>query len=120
MPALPFSQDLAANQRGFNPLSNWQFEYVPVAYARGAAVSVLARSDGAASEVEMSITTGSQTIQERAPVQVGGTEGVTPSPLNTTPVTFVAMPGDRIKLSIDETGGVATTTIDGLVEIEPL
>lgn len=119
MPALPFSTALAADQRGFNPLSNWQFEYVPVAYSRGAAISVLVRTTGAAATVEMSITSGSQTIQERAPVQVGGTAGVIPSPLNTTPVTFVAMPGDRIKLSIDETAG-ATPTVDGLVEIEPL
>lgn len=119
MPQLPFSQALTANQRGFNPLGNWQFEYVPVQYARGAAISVLVRTTGAAASVEMAITSGSQTIQERAPVQVGGTAGVIPSTLNTTPVTFVAMPGDRLKISIDETVG-GTPTVDGLIEIEPL
>jgi len=91
---------------------------VPIQYANGAVISVLVRTTGAAGTVEMTITTGSQTIQERSPVQVGGTAGVIPSVLNTSPVTFMASPGDRIKLSIDETAA-ATPTVDGLVEIEP-
>lgn len=119
MPTLPFSQALTANQLGFNPLSGWQYEYVPQAYARGAAVSILMRTTGAAASVQAAVFTGSQTIQERAPVQAGGTAGVTPSPLNSAPLTFIAGPGDRLKIAIDETAG-ATPTVDGLVEIEPL
>jgi len=115
MPSLPFTQALTASQRGFNPLSGWQFEYAPWP----AVVSVLTAHTGAAGTVEMGVTTGSQTIQERAPMQAGGVAGVTPSPLNNAPLTFIAAAGDRIKLSIDETAA-ATPTVDGLVQIEPL
>jgi len=119
MPALPFSQALTANQLGFNPLTGWQYEYVPQAYARGAVISVLTRTTGAAGTVQMSISTGSQQVQERGPMQVGGTAGVTPSKLNTDPIVFMAGPGDRLKLSIDETAA-ATPTVDGIVTIEPV
>ena len=119
MPALPISVALTASQVGLNPLTNWQYEYVPMAYLRGAAVSILFRTTGAAGTVLMAVSAGSQTIQERAPMQVGGTAGVTPSPLNTAPLTFIAQPGDRLKVTIDETAA-ATPTVDGLVTIEPL
>jgi hypothetical protein len=117
MPALPFTQALTPNQLGFNPLSGWQYEYVPAEWG-SAVVSLLMRSDGAANNVRATVYSGSQTIQERAPMQVGGTAGVTPSPLNTAPTTWIARGGDRLKLSIDETAGV-TPTVDGLVVIEP-
>jgi len=117
MPSLSFSQALTANQLGYNPVSGWQYEYVPAAWLRGAAVSVLLRATDANTRVQVS--SGSQTIQERSPIQSGGTAGVTPSPLNTEPTTFVAMPGDRLKLAIDEVAG-GTPTVDGLLRIEPL
>ena len=116
MPSFPFSQALTANQLGFNPLSGWQFEYVPGTWVRGAVVQVLTRSTDV--NTRLAITTGSQTVQERAPIQGGGTAGTTPSPLNTAPVTFMAAPGDRLKLAIDEVAG-ETPTVDGLVVIEP-
>lgn len=119
MPLLTFSQALTASQVGFNPLAAWQFEYVPAVWANGAAVRILTRTTGAAGSVSQNVSSGSQTIQERSPMQVGGTAGVIPSELNTTPLTFIAQPGDRLKLSIDETAA-ATPTVDGLVEIEPL
>lgn len=113
MPQLPFSQALTANQLGFNPLSGWQFERVPWP----AAVKLLTRATG--TSVQLTAYTGSQTIQERAPVQAGGTAGVTPSDLNTTPLTWIAGAGDRLKLQIDETGGL-TPTVDGVIIVEPL
>jgi len=107
---------MTANQLGFNPLSGWQFEYVPYQWPNGAVVQVLARATDV--NTRLAITTGSQTIQERAPIQAGGTAGVTPSPLNTSPVVFVAGPGDRLKLAIDEVAG-GVPNVDGLVTIEP-
>lgn len=115
MPALTFSQALTANQRGFNPLNGWQYEYLPYR----AAVKILTRTTGAASNVQQAIYSGSQTIQERSPMQVGGTAGVTPSELNTPAVTFIAAAGDRLKMAIDETAA-ATPTVDGIVYVEPL
>ena len=116
MPALPFSQALTANQLGFNPASGSQFEYVPAQWPRGAVVSVLARAT--TTGARMAVSTGSQTVQERSPIQGGGTAGTTPSALNTSPLTFMAAPGDRIKLAIDEVLG-GTPTVDGLIQIEP-
>lgn len=117
MPALTFSNAMTANQLGYNPLSAWQFEFVPTAWPRGAAVQLLTRATGVSTRI--TVYSGSQTIQERSPIQGGGTAGTTPSVLNTTPTTFVAAPGDRLKLAIDEVGGL-TPTVDGIVNIEPM
>lgn len=117
MPDLPFSQALTASQQGFNPLTGWPFETVP--YPQGAAVKILVRTTAAAGTVRMTVQSGTTTIRQRSPVQVGGTAGVTPSELNTTPLVFIAQYLDRLIISIDETAA-ATPTVDGLVQIEPL
>lgn len=113
MASLSFSQALTANQLGFNPLSGWQYEYVPYP----AQITLLVRATGVSSRV--TAYTGSETVQERSPIQGGGTAGTTPSPLNTTPLTWQAAAGDRLKLAIDEVSGL-TPTVDGYVEITPL
>lgn len=117
MPSLPFSQALTANQLGFNPLSGWQYEYVPAMWPRGAACELMVRSTDV--NVRQTVYSGSQTIQERSQVQGGGTAGTTPSPLNTPVLAWRAMPGDRLKLAIDEVAG-GTPTVDGIISIEPL
>jgi len=113
MPQFSFSQALTASQLGFNPLSGWQYEYVPWP----ASVVILLRATGVSAR--NTIYSGSETIQERTPIQAGGTAGTTPSELNTTPIYFEAAAGDRLKLVIDEVGGL-TPTIDGVVIINPL
>lgn len=113
MPQFPFSQALSANQLGFNPLSGWQYEYLPWP----AHVIILMRSTGVSNRV--TIYSGSETIQERTPVQSGGTAGVTPSELNTPAVSFQAAGGDRLKLVIDEVSGL-TPTVDGVIIVNPL
>src|SRR5437879_1723473 len=62
---------------------------------------------------------GSETIEERGPVQAGGTIGVTPAELNTPATSWQAAAGDRIKLLIDETLG-GTPTVDGIIILNPL
>jgi hypothetical protein len=114
MPNLKWSQALTANQRGYNPLLGWQFEFLPW----HAVVKILHRTTGAAGTVLEAIYSGSTTIQERGPMQVGGTAGVIPSELNTAPVTFIAAAGDRLKITVDETAG-ATPTVDGIIFVEP-
>jgi hypothetical protein len=112
MPQLSFSQALTANQLGFNPLSGWQYEYLPWP----AQVIVLIR----ATDVNERITvySGSETIQERSPVQAGGTAGVTPSELNTPAISWIAAAGDRLKIVIDNVA-VTTGTVDGLIIANP-
>jgi hypothetical protein len=116
MPALRFSQALTANQLGFNPLTGWQYEYVPAAYMDGAVVKLLVRAT--TNGVRMTIYAGSTTIVERSPVQGGGTAGVTPSELNTAPDVYIVSPGDRLKVLLDEVLG-GTPTVDGIIMIEP-
>lgn len=116
MPSLTFSQALTANQLGYNPLSGWQFETIPYQWARGCAVKLLV--DCTDANARITVYTGSQTIQERSPVQGGGTAGTLPADLNTNPITWMAGPGDRLKLAIDEVAG-GTPTVNGIIVVEP-
>jgi hypothetical protein len=113
MPQLNGSQALTANQLGFNPFSGWQYEYVPFP----SQVKVLVRATGLSGRI--TLYTGSETIQERSPIQGGGTAGVTPSELNTAPIIFEAAQGDRLKAAIDEVSGL-TPTVDFIIILEPL
>jgi hypothetical protein len=113
MPQLNFSQALTANQLGFNPISGWQYEYLPWP----AQVILLVR--GTDVNARMTVYTGSETIMERSPVQAGGTAGVTPSELNTPAVAFQAAAGDRLKVVIDNTTA-GTPTVDGIIIANPL
>ncbi len=113
MPQFSFSTAMTANQLGLNPLSGWQYEYVPWP----SSVVLLVRSTTVGNRI--TIYSGSETIQERTPVQGGGTAGVTPSELNTTPIAFLAAAGDRLKLVIDEVLA-GTPTVDGVIAINPL
>lgn len=115
MPRFSWTQALTANQKDFQPLANWQYRYAPYrAYVR-----TLQRTTGAAGNVTASTTLGSQVVVQRSPMQVGGTAGVTPAPLNTPPDDFIVEPGDLITISIDENVG-ATPTVDGIIFIDPV
>lgn len=113
MPNLSFSTAMTANQLGLNPLSGWQYEYVPYP----SRVKILLRSTTTGNRV--TVYAGSDTIQERSPVQAGGTAGTTPAELNTAPIVFLAAAGDRLKLAIDEVSA-GTPTVDGLIILDPL
>lgn len=112
MPQLVFSQAFTANQLGVNPLSGWQYEYLPWP----ASVIILMRSTTTGNRA--TVYSGSETIQERSPVQAGGTAGVTPSELNTPAISFLAAAGDRLKLVLDEVAG-GTPTVDGVIIANP-
>lgn len=118
MPSFAWSQALTANQLGFNPLTDWQFERVPSAFLGGAYIAVLQRTTAAAGTVRQSIFSGSQNIVQRSVMQVGGTAGVTPTPLNTPVIDFQAQPDDKLTIEDDETAA-ATPTVDGIITIEP-
>ncbi len=111
-PQLNFSQLMAANQLGFNPISGWQYEYLPWP----AQIILLLRSTD--NNLRATVYSGSETIQERSPVQGGGTAGVTPSELNTPAISFIAAAGDRLKVVIDNTTA-GTPTLDGIVIANP-
>ncbi len=113
MPQLSFSQALTANQLGLNPISGWQYEYLPWP----AQILLLLRSTDV--NLRATVYTGSETIQERSPVQGGGTAGTTPSELNTPAIAWQAAAGDRLKVVIDNTTA-GTPTIDGIIIANPL
>lgn len=117
MPSIQTVQALAANQRGFNPLANWQYQYAPFdglvrmginctgATVAGVLVSIFAGSDNV--------------VQQGSPVSNGATAGVMPAPLNVPFFEFVVRSGDRITVAIDETAGL-TPTVNFHCSIDPL
>lgn len=110
MPHFAYSQALTANQVGFDPLTSWQYRYLP--YRAVLQLYVRATTTG----VKLTAYSGSQTIAQRQPVQGGGTAGVTPTSFTTEPIEWVGQPGDLILLQHDETAG-GTPTVDGLVKL---
>lgn len=117
MPSFPYSQALTANQTGFDPLTSWQFRYIPAAWVRGAYIRLLVRATTVG--VRITLFSGSTNIQQRSPVQGGGTAGVTPSPLNTPVIEWRAAPGDLL-LPLHDEVLAGTPTVDGIIEAEPL
>jgi hypothetical protein len=115
MPQFPFTGALVASAAGRDFLTGWQYRYLPWP----AHVKVIVRSTGAANNVQLTVYSGSETIQQRSPIQVGGTAGVTPSELNTAALEWLAAAGDILLLLFDETAG-ATPTVDGLVTVNPV
>lgn len=117
MPSLPYSQALTSGQTGFNPVSGWQYEFIPQAYRKGALVRAFIRAT--TTGVRATIYSGSQTIVQRSPVQGGGTAGTTPTVFTTPPIEFVAMPGDRLIFAHDEVAA-GTPTVDGIITVDPI
>jgi len=117
MPSFPYSQALTANQTGFDPLTSWQFRYIPAAWLRGAYCRLLVRAT--TTGVRLTLFSGSTNIVQRSPVQGGGTAGVTPSPLNTPVLEWRAAPGDLI-LPLHDEVAAGTPTVDGIIDVEPL
>lgn len=112
MPTFRYQVSLAINGQDSAALNNWQYKYLPwPAY-----VTVLDRAT--TGDVVGSKTSGSETIVEESPVQAGGTAGVTPSVLNTTPDSWIAAQGDLLKLNYRETAG-AVAIVDGVISVEP-
>src|SRR5260370_10909490 len=106
MPQLVFSTALTANQLGLNPISGWQYEFLPWP----AQIILLLRSTDV--NLRATVYSGSETIQERAPVQGGGTAGTTPSELNTAAISWLAAAGDPIKVVIAyNTAGTPTIEV---------
>jgi hypothetical protein len=92
---------------------SWQYEYLPWP----AHCFLMQRTTAVG--FNMTVYSGSETIAEEQPIQSGGTAGVTPSPLNTMPLEWVAAAGDRLKINNRNTTG-GTLTVDGLLIVNPV
>lgn len=106
-----YTQSIAAGAV-FNPLEDWEYETPD----RDADLEVLERAT--ATGLVSSIKSGGETIKQEAPVQAGGTSGVTPSPLNTTIVQGLARGAQKLRIAYrNPTGGAII--VDGLVILTP-
>lgn len=111
MPRLIFSSALGAGGVA-QPLLGWQYEYLPWP----ASCKVLMRSTVATDRA--TVTSGSETIQEESPLPAGGVLGQTPTDFNTPGVMWNGAAGDRLKISLRNTG--AASNVDGYIDIQPL
>lgn len=111
MPQLTWSQDVAAGAV-FRPLDGWQYLYVPF----GGMIKI--NHDAAAVGVVVTITSGSDTLQERSPVSAAGTAGVIPSDLDTPPIVDEVAAGDLIKIQYENTT-VAAIEVQGMIDYTP-
>lgn len=112
MPQLTWHLDVAAGAT-FQPLSGWQYEYVPF----GGAVKI--NHDADAVGVVATVTTGSDTLMERSPLSAGGTAGVFPSDLDVPPLIDEVAAGDRIKILYENTT-VAAIDVQGVIDYTPV
>lgn len=110
MASLTWSQAILTLTQ-FNPLVNWQYQYVPF----GGRIEILHRATAVG--LVATITNGSDTMQERAPVPAGGTAGVIPSVFDVPAVGGFVAAGDFLKIAYDNpTAG--TITVDGVINYD--
>jgi len=72
-----------------------------------------------ATQVELTIISGTRTIVPRSTLNAGGTTGVFPN-VNEIGFSFFAAAGEQLQILVRETGGVATTDIMASVDISPV
>lgn len=111
MPKLSWNSSIAAGAT-FQPLLGWQYEYSPF----GGVISILHRA--VLTGIVATITTGSDTLQERSPVSAGGTDGVIPSSLDVPPLVEEVAQGDRLKILYENTSG-AGVIVTGEIDLAP-
>jgi hypothetical protein len=111
MPVLTWTQSIALGAT-FEPLNGWQYEYIPF----GGAIRIL--HDAGAVGVVSTVTSGSDTLQERSPVSAGGTTGVLPSVLDVPEVVDQVAAGDRQKILYENTTGGAIV-VNGFIDYRP-
>jgi len=111
MPQLTWSQAILTGAI-FRPLDGWQYLYVPY----GGIIKI--NHDAAAVGVVVTITSGSDTLQERSPVPAGGVAGVIPSDLDSPPIIDEVAAGDLLKIQYENTTG-GTVAVQGMIDYSP-
>jgi len=97
MPRLNFASSVAAGAT-FLPLTNWQYQYVP-----GGGIVTFNFWAGATGVV-VTVTSGSDTLMERSPVDVGGGAiGNIPNQFDQDPLVDEVAGGDLLKLLFENT-----------------
>lgn len=68
--------------------------------------------------VELSIQTEDRTITQRSTLEAGGTTGVYPN-IQDKAFTFAVYAGEKIRILLRETAGVATTDVMAVLSFDP-
>ena len=111
MPSLPWTQSVAAGAV-FRPLDGWQYERIPA----GGQITIL--HDATAVGMVATITSGSDTLQERGPVSANGVTGVLPTMFTVPSIADLVSPGDLIKIQYENTT-VGAIIVNGQVDYTP-
>lgn len=111
MPSVPFRAALAANGTA-TPLAGTQYEFLPW----NAQVEIGMSAD--ATGVLATVMSGSDVLQEEAPVQVG-TINVQPKYPDDFYLQDVAAAGEKITIRLRDTSGVARV-VTGVVKLTPI
>ena len=113
MPNLTWTQSIAAGAT-FEPLTGWQYEYSPW----GGHLEIV--HDATAVGVVATISSGSDTLQERSPVSAQATAvaGKLPSALEQLPVSDDIAAGDRLKIFYENTTAGAVN-VQGTIVLQP-
>ena len=107
----PWSVSLAAGAV-FNPLEDWEYETPD----RDCGFEVFERATAVG--LVSSVKSGGDTIKQEGPVQSGGTAGITPSRLNTEPITGKARRSQKMRVAYrNPTAGAIT--VDGQIILVP-
>lgn len=113
MPLFTFHQQNIAANATYEPLSGWQYEYLP--FPALVEIAYIASATG----MVVSVSSGSDQLAEEQPVSGGGTDGTLPA-FDQPMLEDLAAAGDRLKIRFRETAGAATTDVMGWVRVTQL
>lgn len=111
MPKITWVENMIAGAI-FRPLDGWQYQYVPM----GGLISIL--HNATAVGVVVTVTSGSDTLQERSPVDAAGVVGQIPSQFDVAPLTDEVAAGDLIKIQYENTT-VGAIDVQGEIDYTP-
>jgi hypothetical protein len=119
MPSFHFRSANLVAGTVYTPLVGWQYEYVP--FAAHVKIIVNAAQTVLSDIVNLSITSGSEQIQESSPISstAFANAGTYPAELNFPAITWLSPAGDRLKLVFTSTTA-GPNIVQGTIYINPL
>ena len=113
MPFFSFHEQNVTASSTVEPLTGWQYERLP--FPALVEIALIADEIGFVA----TITSGSDTLGEEAPVSAGGTDGVLPDQ-DKPQYEDVAAAGDKLKIKVRETQASGTGDLMGWVRVTRL
>ena len=119
MPSFHFRSTNLVLGTVYQPLIGWQYEYVP--FPAAVKIIVNAAQTTLTDVVNLSISSGSEQVQESSPISATAfaNAGTYPSELNFPSITWLSPAGDRLKLIFTSTTA-GPNIVQGTIYINPL